>query len=201
MDGDVEREPAHKNPSTQSDNWQDHASALDGINRAAFTAAIGASFKVFLSVGNQAPVYVRLLVVEDLPKIEIANLGSFAVAPKKAFSATPTTTGFVLLFGSSANLAQGTYLFEHDSLGRFALFTVPDASGRQVYSGVVNRLDGRQIIAVPFHQGQGGSELPHKSAGTPAGAITVSPATSSANESLSRGLSQNQGVQREAVRD
>ncbi len=200
-DSDRQREPLHKSPSNQSENWKDHASALDGISRAAFAAVIGSSFKVFPAASNQAPVYVRLLAVEDLPRIETVNAGSFAVAPKKSSSPTPTTTGFVLLFGSSAHLAQNTYLFEHDSLGRFALFTVPDARGQEVYSGVINRLDGRQIIAVPFHQGEGGSEQPHKHATTPAGAIMVSPATSSDNENLSRGLSQNRGVQRGAVRD
>lgn len=180
-----------------SDNWQDHAAALDKLGRTAFSGAVGTNFKVFTAAG-QLPVWVTLLAVEDLPALAPVNLASFAV-PNKATGFAPASSGFVLVFGGSSPLPQDTYLFEHQNLGRFALFTVPGGNGTQVYTAVVNRLDTAVVIAVPFSAGQGTTPA---FAGAPAaGGIKAPAAISSTDEIPSRGLSGNPGVQRNAVRD
>ncbi len=182
-------------PAAGSDNWQDHAAALDRLDRNAFSGAVGTNFKVFTGAG-QLPVWVTLLAVEDLPAIAPVNPASFAVANKQSGFAPPSS-GFVLLFGGSSPVSQGTHLFEHQDLGRFALFTVPDGNGTQVYTAVVNRLE-TSVIAVPHSPGQGTSPA----SGSPAaGGISAPAATSTTGEIPSRGLSGNLSVQRNAVRD
>jgi hypothetical protein len=194
--GNEEGDP-QRTPEDGSDNWQDHAAALDHLGRNAFSGAIGSSFKVFSGAG-QLPVWVTLLAVEDLPAIAPVNPASFAVANKQSGFA-PTSSGFVLLFGGSSPVPQDTHLFEHQDLGRFALFTVPGANGTQVYTAVVNRLDAAAVVAVPFSAGQGTKPA---SSGAPAsGGISAPAAISSTDEIPSRGLSGNPGVQRNAVRD
>src|SRR5579859_1190040 len=187
--GDRARElPSHR--SSGSSNWQDHASAFDHLGRSNFTNTIGTDFKVTVP-GSTQPVWVTLLAVEDLPALPAVNPASFAVASKQSSSA-PTTSGFVLRFGGSTPLSQGTYLFQHDALGLFALFAVPQGNGRQVYNAIVNRLDGATIVAVPFdHAPQAGAP-----ASTP-----VAPATSSTTENPPRALSQSPAARRAAVRD
>lgn len=184
-----------RTPAAGSDNWQDHAAALDRLDRNAFSGAVGTDFKVFTGDG-QLPVWVTLLAVEDLPTIAPVNPASFAVANKQSGFA-PASTGFVLLFGGSSPVPQGTHLFEHQDLGRFALFTVPDGNGTQVYTAVVNRLEA-SVIAVPHSIGQGTNPA---SSGSPAAGGISAPAISSTGEIPSRGLSGNPGAQRNAVRD
>ena len=194
--GNEEGDP-QRTPGAGSDNWQDHATALDRLGRNAFSGAIGSSFKVF-TVAGQLPVWVTLLAVEDLPAIAPVNPASFAVANKRSGFA-PTSSGFVLLFGGSSPVPQDTHLFEHQELGRFALFTVPAGNGSQVHTAVVNRLDTAAVIAIPYSAGQG--TQPASSGAPSAGGIKAPAATSSTDEIPSRGLSGNPGVQRNAVRD
>ncbi|MGC2696750.1 MAG: hypothetical protein WA738_13270 [Candidatus Angelobacter sp.] len=170
----------------QSDNWQDHARALDSLGRNMFTSAVGTNFKVFLA--NAAPVWMTLMAVEDLPPMAPANPGSFAVSPK-SHSVAPPASGFVLVFGGSSPVSSATYLLEHANLGRFALFLVPAGNGQQVYTAVVNRLDNPTIVAVPFSAGQ----APVK--------MNAAPATSSGNETPSRALSETPGARKGALRD
>lgn len=187
---------SQKTPGAGSDNWQDHAAALDHLDRTAFSGAVGTNFKVFTATG-QLPVWVTLLAVEDLPAIAPVNPASFAVMNKRSGFA-PSSSGFVLLFGGSSPVPQETHLFEHQELGRFALFTVPAGNGRQVYSAVVNRLDAAAVVAVPYSTGQAG----HPASCAPAaGGINASAAISSTDEIPSRGLSGSPGVRRGAVRD
>ena len=199
--GSEEADP-HKTSGAGSDNWQDHAAALDHLDRTAFSSAVGTNFKVFTATG-QLPVWVTLLAVEDLPALAPVNPASFAV-PNKGTGFAPASSGFVLLFGGSSGVPQDTHLFEHQDLGRFALFTVPAGNGRQIYTAVVNRLDAPVVIAVPFSAGQGTTPA---FAGAPgvnapaAGGIKAPAATSSIDEIPSRGLSGNPGVQRDAARD
>jgi hypothetical protein len=186
-----------RTPETGSDNWQDHTSALDHLDRNAFSGAVGTNFKVFIAAG-QSPAWVTLLAVEDLPALTPVNPASFAV-PNKRTGFAPTSSGFVLLFGGSSPVPQDTHLFEHQDLGRFALFTVPGGNGQQIYTAVVNRLDAAAVIAVPFSAGQGRQAA---SSGAPAaGGISASAAISSTDEIPSRGLSGKPGVQRNAVTD
>lgn len=184
-----------RTPGAGSDNWQDHAAALDHLDRSAFSGAVGTNFKVFTAAG-QLPLWVTLLAVEDLPAIAPVNPASFAVANRQSGFA-PASSGFVLLFGGSSPVPQDTHLFEHQDLGRFALFTVPGANGAQVYTAVVNRLEAA-VIAVPYSAGQGTKPA---SSGASAAGISAPAAISSTGEIPSRGLSGNPGVQRNAVRD
>ncbi len=193
--GKDEAEPLRKGPSPQlkSDNWQDHAAALNNFDRNAFSGAIGTDFKVLLATG--ASVWVTLTAVEDLPTLAPANPGNFAV-PQKGSSFAPGTSGFVLVFGGSSPLPQDTHLFEHAELGRLALFTVPAGNGQQIYTAVVNRLDMGTVIPVS------GKVEQKASAGAPAGgAVNAPAATSLIDGSPSHGLSGSQGVRRGAVRD
>lgn|SRR5579859_1237137 len=192
--GGSEEGGPQRTPGSGSDNWQDHAAALDHLGLSAFSGAVGTDFKVLTGAG-QSPVWVTLLAVEDLPAIAPVNPASFAVANKQSGFA-PASSGFVLVFGGSSPVPQGTHLFEHQGLGRFALFTVPGGNGTQVYTAVVNRLEA-SAIAVPHTIGQGTNPA---SSGSPAGGISA-PAISSTGEIPSRGLSGNPGVQRNPVRD
>jgi len=195
--GSNEEGAPQRTPGAGSDNWQDHAAALDRLGRNAFSGAIGSSFKVFTAAG-QLPVWVTLLAVEDLPAIAPVNPASLAV-PNKRNGFAPTSSGFVLLFGGSSPVPQDTHLFEHQDLGRFALFTVPGGNGTQVYTAVVNRLDTAAVIAVPYSAGQG--TRPASSGAPAAGGISAPAAISSTDETPSRGLSGSPGVQRGVVRD
>ena len=194
--GSEEGDP-RRTPEAGSDNWQDHAAALDRLDRNAFSGVIGSSFKIITGAG-QLPVWVTLLAVEDLPALAPVNPASFAVMNKRSGFA-PTSSGFVLLFGGSSPVPQDTHLFEHQDLGRFALFTVPGGNGTQVYTAVINRLDAAAVIAVPYSAGQG--TQPAFSGAPAAGGISAPAAISSTDEIPSRGLSGNPGVQRGAVRD
>ena len=211
--GDEEGDPTLKLPASQSGNWQDHAAALDRLGRNAFTGAVGGTFKVLLTPGA-SPVWVTLLAVEDLPRIVPVNPASFAVM-NRASAVAPPTSGFVLVFGGSSDLPQGTYLFEHDGLGRFALFTVPQGNGQQLYNGVINRVESDYMVAVPYSQGQAtaGSKTAGATTGNSSGSASVvvpgvsqvgltdSAATSSAIETPAHGLAGTPGARRGAVRD
>ena len=188
--GDETREiPSH--PSSGSGSWQDQAAALEHLGRSQFSSAIGTSFKVTVE-GSAQPIWVTLVAVEDLPALAPVNPASFAVANKQS-SPAPTTSGFLLILNGSSPLPQGTHLFQHDSLGSFALFTVPQ-SDRQTSCAVVNRLDQATIIAIPF------ANAPARSS-APAATTPVAPATSSGTETLPRALSGSPAVRRAAVRD
>jgi hypothetical protein len=202
--GNEEGDPSQRGPSAKSGNWQDHAAALDNLGRASFSGAIGTNFKVFLSAVNSSPVWVTLLAVQDLPKIAPANVASFAVMNKKS-GVTPTSSGFLLVFGGSSALPQSTNLFEHDALGRFALFTVPEGNGQQLYTAVINRLDGAHVIAVPYATGKAAQQNAKSDGANIGGAnadgIRNSSPTSLTDGTLSPGLSGSQGARRGAVRD
>lgn len=173
-----------------SGSWQDHANAFDHLSRGQFADAVGTPFKVTLE-GSAQPVFVTLTAVRDLPALAQANVASFAV-PNNRSAVAPSTTGFLLLFWSSSPLPQGTHLFQHPSLGNFALFTVPSGNGQQTFVGTVNRLDQATIIAVPFDQ---------PNAGAHAAANPVAPATSSGTGAPPRAASGTPVVRRSAVRD
>ncbi len=184
------------NPSLGlSDNWQDHAAALQNMPREHFAGAVGTSFKVVLPGGSTAPVWLTLMAVEDLPTLPAVNTASFAV-PMRQAATVPATNGFLLRFGTTGQLEQGSYLFEHETLGKFALFIVPD--GPQAYTAVVNRLSAPTIIAVPFATGKTGGGV---TTIAPAGTVTTQPATSSEADNPSPALSGIQGVRRGALRD
>ena len=176
--------------SSGSANWADHTAALDRLGRGQFSNAVGTTFKVTVE-GNAQPVFVTLSAVSDLPAFAPANPASFAVANQRS-AAAPTTAGFMLLFWSSSPLPQGTHLFQHATLGSFALFTVPTGNGQQTYVATVNRLDQAVIVAVPLNQ---------PNAGAPAAATPVAPATSSGTDIPPRAPSGTPVVRRGGVRN
>ena len=187
-----------KHPSTGgSNNWQDHAAALQGMSREQFAGVVGTNFKVILTNDAQ-PVWITLQAVEDLPETVPVNSASFAV-PIRQSAVAPGTSGFLLRFGGSTPVAQGTYLLEHDSLGRFALFVVPAGNGEQVYTAVVNRLNAPTIIAVPFVAGTDAGNTVKATA--PASVVTAPAPTSTKIENQSPGLFGNRGVQRSVLKD
>ena len=174
--------------------WQQHAAVLNGLSRDAFNRAVGTNFKVF-SADNSQAIWVTLLSVDDLPKIAPANPASFAV-PQKGHSAAPTSSGFVLVFGGSSDLPQGSHLFQHDSLGNFAMFTVPD--GPQIYSATVNRLD--QPASVPVPQPGDGAKQKNGSGNSPM-KVKALDAASEEVESRSAALPESRGGQRAVLKD
>lgn len=183
-----------------SNNWQDHAAALQGMAREQFAGVVGTNFKVIMP-GDSQPVWITLQAIEDLPKIAPVNSASFAVPIKQSSVApvAPGSSGFFLKFGGSTPVAQGTYLLEHGSLGQFALFIVPAGNGEQVYTAVVNRLNAPTIIALPFAAGTSAGSATKATA--PAG-VVIAPAPASAGTgNQSPDLSGSRGVQRSLLRD
>ncbi|HKD80127.1 MAG TPA: hypothetical protein VKH81_10565 [Candidatus Angelobacter sp.] len=194
-DANDDNNASFRKPPADSNRWQDHTAALMNMTREQFAGAVGTNFKVTLGE-IAAPVWVTLLTVEDLPTLAPVNPASFAIAGPQSSTAAETT-GFSLNFGSSATLQEGSYLFEHDKLGKFALFVVPD--GSQAYLAVINRLSAPTIIAVPFRANTGPGSTVKIIA--PNGVVTASPATSLAPENLSPEPSRIPGARRGALRD
>ncbi len=135
---------------------------------------MGSSFQVFPGGANAQPVWLTLLAVNDLPALAPVNAASMAVPPPKT-SSSAMVSGFVLTFNSSAPpLEQGTYAFQHEALGKFALFIVPGPPGTQTYSAVFNTLVSLSVAAptspraVPLPSGGSGSR-PSVTGGSDAG--------------------------------
>ena len=158
-----------------------------------FATALGSHFRVALAPDAQ-PAWLTLLAVEDLPRMATPNLASFAVRNKSLGSA-PASDGFLLRFGSSARLPQESYLFQHDKLGSFALFIVPEAGG-QSYTAILNHIAGAAIIAVPQRvTAPRTGNAP--GAGIAPAAATFAPATSSGTDILPRALFESPASQRD----
>ncbi len=119
-----------------------HSPTPHSSSRTVFEKLVGSSFKVSPTSGTGSPVWLRLVAVKDLPALVPVNTGIMAVPPKPAHTTT-TTIGFMLSFsGPGTRLSQGTYLFEHHSLGKFELLIVPGAPGFDSYTAVFNQLVG-----------------------------------------------------------
>ena len=173
------------------------------MTRTQFAGAVGSSFQVVFPAGTAAPVWLTLTAVEDLPALAPTNPQSFAVAIRQS-STAPETNGYRLRFSSSAQLPQGPYLFAHETLGKFALFTVPD--GQQSYTAVINQLSSPIVVAVPFNTGNETGNARNSGGSTvkmvaPTRAVRVSPATSSETGNLVPELSGNQVVRRDVLKD
>jgi len=174
--------------------WQQHAAVLNGLGRDAFSRAVGTNFKVF-SADNSQAIWVTLLSVDDLPKIAPANPASFAV-PQKGHSAPPPAAALFWSLADHLTLPQGTHLFQHDSLGSFAMFTVPD--GPQIYSATVNRLD--QAASVPAPQPGDGAQQKSGSGNSPV-KVKALGAVSAEVESRFAGQPESQVDQRAVLKD
>jgi hypothetical protein len=130
----------NKSAQTKLAVSQHDADALQALTRAHFADAIGTGFKVSLPGHETDAQWLRLISVNDLPRLAPENPGLMAVAPKST-APVQTSTGFTLSFNGTAPkpLPQDTYVFEHDRLGRFALLIVPAGPGQQSYSAVIVR--------------------------------------------------------------
>lgn len=122
---------------------------LSRIHREAFAECIGSAFKVSRTssdAGND--FWLTLLRVQDLRAPIMGNPASMAVPPPAGYAQGAQTSAFLLEFsgGPAAGVAQGTYFFQHDTLGEFALLIVP--SGPQQYTGTINRLEALKAIPV-----------------------------------------------------
>jgi hypothetical protein len=147
------------------------------FGRQAFEQAVGSAFEVS-SGPNSQPVWLTLVAVKDLPALGLVNVGAMAVAPPQ--SSTVETTGYMLSFQSSAQpLAQGTYAFQHSTLGKFQLFIVP-GMGTQTYTAVFNLLTGVIPPTPPhFHPTAGTDGVAGR--GTSSGSPSGSNSSSAAN--------------------
>lgn len=150
--------PRHKVPPPGSSTAREFA-AFDHLTRQHFMDAAGSAFKVTEPGSTAQPVFLRLLAVNELQAGVPMNPASMAVAPRTASTVT-LTTGFLLSFAGTGTqqLAQGTYIFEHDKLGRFALFVVSGTGAQQTSSAVVNRLGTTSASTLPV---VGTSTKPH----------------------------------------
>lgn len=137
---------------------QSDSDALAALTREHFSSAIGSGFKVSQVANDPQAQWLRLISVHDLPELAPVNLGMMAVAPKGSGKSTPTS-GFMVSFtgASSTALTQGSYLFEHDRLGHFALFIVPAGSGEQSYSAVINRIE--TVVTTTITPGIGTAQM------------------------------------------
>jgi hypothetical protein len=102
--------------------------------QSAFEAVQGSTFTAFLSGGGTAQLL--LAKVEDLGAAAAALSSSlstkkFSVSVPKGVAPTSQSTqvkGFLLQFSVNGPLTeQGTYLLDHGTMGRMALFLVPGA--------------------------------------------------------------------------
>jgi hypothetical protein len=90
----------------------------------------------------------KFVVRTDSPHVTELNLvrveSAGKISPRSASSDVPRIESFSLVFQGPSNraLLQGTYRFEHSSLGQFDLFIVPVARGANAweYEAVFNRL-------------------------------------------------------------
>lgn len=152
------------------------------LGRQAFEQAVGSAFQVSTGA-NAQPVWLTLVSVQDLPALAPVNAGSMAVPPPT--SLLVETTGFVLSFQSSAQpLAQGTYAFQHSTLGKFQMFIVPGPQGTQSYAAVFNLLTGTTSPTPP--------RLPPPVGTRPAG--TGSAGAGQGQKGISSGAASNSSV-------
>lgn len=105
------------------------SSGTRSLSKKDFTRCLNSEF-IIQSAGNR--VRTKLVDVADIPR------------PR---GTTTDREGFSLLFrGSrSQNLRQGTYIIEHEKLGKFSFLLVPSKDGDEAgrhYLATVNRLFG-----------------------------------------------------------
>lgn len=166
-----------------------HTPSAHVVTRQAWERLVGADFEVTPASGKGSPVWLRLLAVDDLPALEPVNTGMMAVKPKPPTTVV-STTGFMVSFsGGSGPLSQGSYLFEHESLGKFELFIVPGAPGLDTYTAVFNRLIGSTPVHVPVRQPNAPAGRGRGSSVAPTGS-SVAPSESGSNPSGGRPLQQ-----------
>lgn len=155
-----ENAPEHNLLPGQS--GQPHGDALQHLSRPQFEDVVGSGFKVSLTDNDPNPQWLRLIKVEDLPALVPVNPASMTVPPPKTSGAITVTSGFILSFTGAAAKAlnQGTYIFEHDKLGRFSLLIVPNGKGEQSYTAVINRITQVSAPVASGGNASAGNPLP-----------------------------------------
>lgn len=129
-------------------NPDERYARVGNITRDSFQSVVGSAFKVSSTSGKGQPFWLRLLSVRDIDAPVAGDTASMAVPPPAAALHPVRTNMFSLKFsgGPLRNLEQGTFFFQHEELGQFALFIVP--AGPQQYTAVINRLPVKTVIAV-----------------------------------------------------
>ncbi|HEX9373568.1 MAG TPA: twin-arginine translocation signal domain-containing protein [Roseiflexaceae bacterium] len=107
--------------------------AVSDLLRSTFARHVGDTFQV--EHGSGAMLELRLAEVRDLRSPGRRQLPALTEVRRQ--------NSFSLLFAGSIDrtIAQGTYVFEHDRIGRFPLFIVPAAPDRNAayYEAIFNR--------------------------------------------------------------
>ena len=108
------------------------------LTQARFETEVGSTFVV--QAGSQAIGFTLISVTGFEPAS--ASVSSMAVPPPRPTKATPQVSSFTLRFQSSTPdvVPQGTYRFQHGTLGTLDLFIVPAAVGQQTYTAVVSQI-------------------------------------------------------------
>jgi hypothetical protein len=117
---------------------------LASWTKGTFQPLVSSSFAVHS--GARTTAWLTLLSVEDMNSTPTERAPvAFGL---KTLSPQPTVDTFVLHFhGTGEVLPQGTYEFEHHSLGRFSLFVVP--SGTTTYTAIISHIESATPIRAP----------------------------------------------------
>ena len=119
---------------------------LASLNKESFLPFVNTSFRVHS--GSPTRAWFTLLSVQDMNPGAPGRAKSVAVMPVRPKSPVPQVDTFTLHFyGTGEALSQGTYEFEHPSLGRFSMFVVP--SGKTTYAAVISHLLNAGPILAP----------------------------------------------------
>jgi len=120
-------------------NLPNEFAALHNITKQQFKLAVGQAFKV--KTGPSTSVWLTLQSVQDAPS-PIPSTSHFAVSPPATRSKPVQVASYYLHFygAPTSPLAEGTYIFEGGSLGRFALFISHAAAGQHLYMALISQL-------------------------------------------------------------
>ena len=108
------------------------------LTQAKFESQIGSTFTIL--EGSQAIGFTLISVTPfETPAADVSGM---AVPPPRVTRATPQVHSFTLRFLSTTPDAvpQGTYTFQHGTLGTLELFIVPAAAGQQTYTAVISQM-------------------------------------------------------------
>ena len=134
--------------ATSSSFGSSKVANLGSLTKASFLPLVNSSFAVGGSVSLPAS-WFTLLSVEDMNAKTSVQPTSMAVMLKKMKMAAVQLDTFALHFhGTGETLQQGTYEFQHRSLGRFSMFVVP--SGTTTYVAIVSHLLSAAPLPAPL---------------------------------------------------
>jgi hypothetical protein len=135
--------------------------------RQSFLHCIGESFSVQSNDNQQ--VWLTLTALTDFPAAEPVDPASLNVPPPKSTAPAVVTEAYFLTLHAALSkpLAQGSYSFDHETMGPFSMFIAPGSDG-ETYVAVVNRL--KSSAQPPTFPGLRDHNVPGPAAhGAPAG--------------------------------